>query len=181
MTALQGPLESGAPNGQAARARVLRPPALPGAHRAVAEPERIERIPSAMSMWSIGRNAVWALARGVSRTPGTRSSTAGPSTTLGSQPSGRNAASPVASMPPDAPAAYGAAQKASHDQLYQAPGLSAVELEVLCLNQKHEQVHAAAGRQIRITAGPAKGGRLFWPATQTDSKRQAQAPLAQPR
>jgi hypothetical protein len=84
-------------------------------------------------------------------------------------------------MPPDAPAAYGAAQKASHDQLYQAPELSAVELEVLCLNQKHDQVHAAAGRQMRITADPAKGGRLIWPATQTDSKRQAQALLAQAR
>jgi hypothetical protein len=82
-------------------------------------------------------------------------------------------------MPPDAPAAYGAAQKASHDQLYQALELSAVELEVLWLNQKHEQVLTAAGRQMRITAGPAKDGRLFWPAAQTDSKRQAQAPLAQ--
>ena len=58
---------------------------------------------------------------------------------------------------------------------------SAVELEVLCLNQEHEQVHAAAGRQMRITAGPAKGGRLFWPAAQTDSRRQAQALLAQAR
>jgi hypothetical protein len=84
-------------------------------------------------------------------------------------------------MPPDEPAAYGAAQKASHDQLYQALELSAVELEVLCLNQKHEQVPAAAGRQVRITAGPAKAGRLFWPAAQTDSKRQAQALLAQAR
>jgi hypothetical protein len=79
----------------------------------------------------------------------------------------------VASMPPDVPAAYGAGQKASHDQLYQALELSAVELEVLCLNQKHEQVHAAAGRQMRITAGPAKAGRLLWPAAQTDSKHQA--------
>jgi hypothetical protein len=34
-------------------------------------------------------------------------------------------------MPPDVRAAYDAAQKASHDQLYQALGLSAVELEVL--------------------------------------------------
>jgi hypothetical protein len=63
----------------------------------------------------------------------------------------------------------------------QARGLSAVELEVLCLIQKHEQVHAAAGRQMRITARPAKGGRLFWPAAQTDSKHQAQALLAQAR
>jgi hypothetical protein len=36
----------------------------------------------------------------------------------------------VASMPPDVRAAYDAAQKASHDQLYQALGLSAGELEV---------------------------------------------------
>jgi hypothetical protein len=84
-------------------------------------------------------------------------------------------------MPPDLPAAYGAAQKPSHDQLYQALELSAVELEVLCLNHKHEQVHAAAGRQMRITAGPAKAGRLFWPAAQTDSKRQARALFAQAR
>ena len=34
----------------------------------------------------------------------------------------------VASMPPDVRAACDAAQKASHDQLYQALGLSAVEL-----------------------------------------------------
>ena len=79
-------------------------------------------------------------------------------------------------MPPDVPAAYGAAQKASHDQLYQALELSAVELEVVCLNQKHEQVLTAAGRQVRITAGPAKARRLFWPAAQADSRRQAQAP-----
>ena len=79
----------------------------------------------------------------------------------------------VASMPPDMRAAYDAAQKASHDQLYQALGLSAVELEVLCLNHKHEQVLTAAGTQVRITAGSAKAGRLFWPAAQTDSKQQA--------
>ena len=85
----------------------------------------------------------------------------------------------VASMPPDVRAACDAAQKASHDQPYQALGLSAVELEVLCLNHKHEQVLTAAGTQVRITAGSAKAGRLFWPAAQTDSKRQAQAPLAQ--
>jgi hypothetical protein len=84
----------------------------------------------------------------------------------------------VASMPPDVRAAYDAAQKASHDQLYQAPGLSAVELEVLCLNHKHEQVLTAAGTQVRITAGSAKAGRLFWPAAQTDSKQQAQALFA---
>jgi hypothetical protein len=87
----------------------------------------------------------------------------------------------VASRPPDVPAAYGAAQKASHDQLYQALEQSAVELEVLCLNQEHEQVLTPAGRQMRITAGPAKAGRLFWPAAQTDSKRQAQALSAQAR
>jgi hypothetical protein len=83
-------------------------------------------------------------------------------------------------MPPDAPAAYGAAQKASHDQLDQARNCSQLSWKSFCLNQKHEQVLTAAGRQIRITAGPAKGGRLFWPAAQTDSKRQAQALLAQP-
>ena len=70
----------------------------------------------------------------------------------------------MTSMPPDVRAAYDAAQKASHDQLYQALGLSAVELEVLCLNHKHEQVLTAAGTQVRITAGSAKAGRLFWPA-----------------
>jgi hypothetical protein len=70
-------------------------------------------------------------------------------------------------MPPDVRAACGAAQKASHDQLYQALELSAVELEVLCLNQKHEQVLTAAGKQVRITAGSAKAGRLLWPAVQT--------------
>jgi len=84
-------------------------------------------------------------------------------------------------MPPDVPAGYGAAQKASHDQLYQALELSPVELEVLCLNQKHEQVLTAAGRQMRITAGPAKAGRLFLQAAQTDSKRRAQAQFAQAR
>jgi hypothetical protein len=78
-------------------------------------------------------------------------------------------------MPPDVRAAYDAAQKASHDQLYQALRLSAVELEVLCLNHKHEQVLTAAGTQVRITAGSARAGRLFWPAAQTDSKDQARA------
>jgi hypothetical protein len=63
--------------------------------------------------------------------PGTRGSTAGPRTTLGRQPGGRNAASLVASMPPDAGAACDAAQKASHDQLYPALELSTVELDVL--------------------------------------------------
>ena len=48
-------------------------------------------------------------------------------------------------MPPDVRAASDAAQKASHDQLYQALELSTVELEVLCLNHKHEQVLTAAG------------------------------------
>jgi hypothetical protein len=78
-------------------------------------------------------------------------------------------------MPPDVRAAYDAAQKASHDQLYQALGLSTVELEVLCLDQKHEQVLTAAGTQVRITAGSAKAGRLLWSAVETDSKHQAQA------
>ena len=58
-------------------------------------------------------------------------------------------------MPPDVRAVYDAAQKASHDQLYQALELSTVELEVLCLNQKHGQVLTAAGKQVRITAGSA--------------------------
>ena len=58
-------------------------------------------------------------------------------------------------MPPDVGAACGAAQKASHDQLYQALELSTVELEVLCLNQKHGQVLTAAGKQVRIHAGSA--------------------------
>ena len=49
----------------------------------------------------------------------------------------------VASMPPGLRAAYGAAQKASDDQLSQALELSTVELDVL------------------------------WPAVQTDSKVQA--------
>ena len=84
-------------------------------------------------------------------------------------------------MPPDVRAAYGAAQKASHDQLYQALELSAVELEVLCLNHKHEQVLTAAGKQVRITAGSAKAGRLFWSAAQTDNKHQAQALFAKAR
>jgi hypothetical protein len=87
----------------------------------------------------------------------------------------------VASMPPDVRAACDAAQKASHDQLYQALGLSAGELEVLCLNHKHEQVLTAAGTQVRITAGSAKAGRLFWPAAQTDSKQQAPALFAKAR
>jgi hypothetical protein len=70
-------------------------------------------------------------------------------------------------MPPDVGAACGAAQKASHDQLYQALELSTVELAVLCLNHKHEQVLTAAGTQVRITAGSAKAGRLLRPAAQT--------------
>jgi hypothetical protein len=81
-------------------------------------------------------------------------------------------------MPPDAGAACGAAQKASHDQLYPALELSTIELEVLCLNHKHEQVLTAAGTQVRISAGSAKAGRLLWPAVQTDCKHQAQALLA---
>ena len=79
----------------------------------------------------------------------------------------------VASMPPDLRAAYGAAQKASHDQLYQALEPSTVEREVLCLDQKHGQLLTTAGRQVRITAGSAKAGRLPWPAVQTDNKHQA--------
>jgi hypothetical protein len=94
------------------------------------------------------------------------------------QPSGRNATSLAASMPPDLRAACDAAQKASHDQLYQALELSTGELEVRCLNQKHEQVLTAAGKQVRITAGSAKAGRLLWPTVQTDSKHQAQALFA---
>jgi hypothetical protein len=39
-------------------------------------------------------------------------------------------------------------------------------------------VLTAAGKQVRITAGSAKAGRLFWPAVQTDSKHQAQALFA---
>jgi hypothetical protein len=81
-------------------------------------------------------------------------------------------------MPPDVRAACDAAQKASHDQLYQARELSAVELEVRCLNQKHEQVLTAAGKQVRITAGSAKVERLLRPAVQTDNKHQAQALFA---
>ena len=84
-------------------------------------------------------------------------------------------------MPPDAGAACGAAQKASHDQLYQAPELSTVGLEVLCLNQKHGQVLTAAGKQARITAGSAKVERLRWPAAQMDNKHQAQALFAKAR
>jgi hypothetical protein len=84
-------------------------------------------------------------------------------------------------MLPDVRAACGAVQKASHDQLYPALGLSTVELEVLCLDHKHGQVHTAAGKQVRITAGSAKAGRLLWPAAQTDSKHQAQALFAQAR
>jgi hypothetical protein len=72
-------------------------------------------------------------------------------------------------MPPDLRAACDAAQKASHDQLYQALELSTGELEVRCLNQKHKQVLTAAGKQVRITAGPAKAGRLLWPAVHTDN------------
>jgi hypothetical protein len=45
------------------------------------------------------------------------------------------------------------------------------------LNQKHEQV-LTAGKQARITVGSAKAERLLGPAAQTDSKHQAQAPLA---
>ena len=72
-------------------------------------------------------------------------------------------------MPPHESAAYGAAQKASHDQLYPALGLSTIELEVLCLDQKHGRV---------LTAGSAKAGWLLWPAVQTESKHQAQALFA---
>jgi hypothetical protein len=75
-------------------------------------------------------------------------------------------------------AACGAVQKASHDQLYQALGLSTVELEVLGLNQMHGQVLTAAGTQVRIIAGSAKAGRLLWPAAQTDGKHQARALFA---
>ena len=81
-------------------------------------------------------------------------------------------------MPPDVGPACGAAQKASHDQLYQALGLSTVQLEVPCLDQKHGQVLTAAGTQVRITAGSARAGRLLWPAAQTDSKHQARALFA---
>jgi hypothetical protein len=81
-------------------------------------------------------------------------------------------------MPPDAGAACGAAQKASHDQLYPALELSTFEREVLCLDQKHGRVFTAAGQQVRITAGSARAGRLLWPAAQTDSKHQAQALFA---
>jgi hypothetical protein len=84
----------------------------------------------------------------------------------------------VASRLPDVRAACGAAQKASDDQLCQALELSTVELEVLCRNQKHGQVFTAAGKQVRITAGSARAGRLLWPATQTDSKHEAQALFA---
>jgi hypothetical protein len=84
----------------------------------------------------------------------------------------------VASRPPDVGAACGAAQKASDDQLYQALELSTVELEVVCLNQKHGQVLTAAGEQVRITAGSAKAERLLWPAAQTDNKHQARALFA---
>jgi hypothetical protein len=94
------------------------------------------------------------------------------------QPGGRNAASLVASIPPDVEPACGAVQKASHDQLYPALELSTVELEVPCLDQKHGQVLTAAGTQVRITAGSARAGRLLWPAAQTDSKHQARALFA---
>jgi hypothetical protein len=70
-------------------------------------------------------------------------------------------------MPPDVGPACGAAQKASHDQLYQALELSTVELEILCLNQMHAQVLTAAGKQVRIITGSAKAGRLLWPAAQS--------------
>jgi hypothetical protein len=81
-------------------------------------------------------------------------------------------------MPPDVRVGCDAAQKASHDRLYQAQELSAVELEVRCLNQKHEQVLTAAGKHVRITSGSAKVWRLLWPAVQTDNKHQAQALFA---
>jgi hypothetical protein len=84
-------------------------------------------------------------------------------------------------MPPDVRAAYDAAQEASHDQLYQALELSTIDLEILCLNHKHGQVHTAAGKQVRITAGSAKAERLLWPAAQTDSRHQAQALSAKAR
>jgi hypothetical protein len=75
-------------------------------------------------------------------------------------------------------AACGPVQKASHDQLYQALGLSTVELEVPCLDQKHGQCSPPLAPQVRITAGSARAGRLLWPAAQTDSKNQAQALFA---
>lgn len=81
-------------------------------------------------------------------------------------------------MPPEGRAACGAVQKASHDQLCQALELSTVELEVLCLDQMHGQVLTAAGKQVRITAGSARAGRLLWPAAQTGSKREARALFA---
>jgi hypothetical protein len=84
-------------------------------------------------------------------------------------------------MPPDVRAAYDAAQKASHDQLHQVLELSTVELEILCLHQKHGQVLTAAGRQVRLTWGSAKAGRLLWPAAWTDSKHEAQALFASAR
>jgi hypothetical protein len=86
----------------------------------------------------------------------------------------------VASMPPDVRAAYDAAQKASHDQLHQALELSTVELDVLCLHQKHGML-TAAGKQVRLASGPAKAGRLLWPAVRPDSKHEAQALFASAR
>jgi len=78
----------------------------------------------------------------------------------------------VASMPPDVRVAYDAAQKASHDQLYQALELSAVELEVLCLDQMHEQVLTAAGKQVRIIAARRRpGGCSGRPRRRTASVR----------
>ena len=61
-----------------------------------------------------------------------------------------------------------------------ALGLSAVELEVLCLNHKHEQVLPPLARKS-ASAGSAEAGRLFWPAAQTDSKQQARALFAKAR
>jgi hypothetical protein len=81
-------------------------------------------------------------------------------------------------MPPDAGAACGAVQKASHDQLYQALGLSTVELEVPLPGPQARAVLTAAGTQVRITAGSARAGRLLWPAAQTGSKHQARALFA---
>ena len=87
----------------------------------------------------------------------------------------------VAFMPPDVRAAYDAAQKASHDQLHQALELSTVELDVRCLHQKHGHAHRPAGKQVRLASGPAKAGRLLWPAVRPDSKHEAQALFASAR
>jgi hypothetical protein len=86
----------------------------------------------------------------------------------------------VASMPPDV-RAFDAAQKASHDQLHQVLELPTVELDVLCLHQKHGQVLTAAGKQVRLTSGSAKAGPLLWPAVRPDSKHEAQALFASAR